>query len=210
MKTIQTLSINESHALLNSIRTLHGFSRDDGSNHRNYTIALCMLDAGLRVGEVVQLKISDLYKFGAPVNSLIVRADVAKGSHERIVPTSSRLKTAIELMYVPWWRFVKDHENSYAFFGSDTEHHITIRSVQRLIAAHGLVACQRVITPHMLRHTFATRLMKLTDIRTVQELLGHKCLTSTQIYTHPNTQDLTTAIDQLDRLNGDAKPVTSL
>ncbi|GAH96402.1 unnamed protein product, partial [marine sediment metagenome] len=55
----------------------------------------------------------------------------------------------------------------------------------------------REIHPHILRHTFATRLMSKTSMRVVQELLGHKNLSSTQIYTHPNNADLQEAIDSL-------------
>ncbi|GAH69734.1 unnamed protein product, partial [marine sediment metagenome] len=52
--------------------------------------------------------------------------------------------------------------------------------------------------PHMLRHTFASKLMRVTSMRTVQELLGHSSITSTQIYTHPNEDDKKKAIKGLD------------
>ncbi|GAH73030.1 unnamed protein product [marine sediment metagenome] len=55
----------------------------------------------------------------------------------------------------------------------------------------------RPVHPHILRHTFASRLMRTTNARIVQELLGHQHLSTTQIYTHPNQDDLKKAIEQL-------------
>ncbi len=88
--------------------------------------------------------------------------------------------------------------DGYAFYPDSPTHHITPRTIQRIIKKASFQAFGREIHPHVLRHTFASRLMRTTNIRIVQQLLGHKSIQSTQIYTHPNHDDLTTAIKSLE------------
>ena len=69
------------------------------------------------------------------------------------------------------------------------------KSFQNLIKKITLLAVGRPLSPHNLRHTFATNLCRVTNTRVVQELMGHANLQSTQVYTHPNKADLQKAID---------------
>ena len=156
-----------------------------------------MLDAGLRVGECVKLLFSDCFFNSVPVTSIVIRSDISKTGKERILPVNSRLQEALK-NYRTYFTII-DYENrlNLLFKLRTTKGPISIRQVERIFFAAGKAALGRVITPHMLRHTFATRLMRVTDIRTVQELLGHTSLSSTQIYTHPNGDDLRKAVDAI-------------
>ncbi|GAH28454.1 unnamed protein product [marine sediment metagenome] len=166
-------------------------------HHRNYTMALLMLDAGCRVGELVQLEQEQLYFPNAPVSTLTIRSDQAKNKHERTIPISGRLNDAIQKMSVQWWLSNHNHGQRYAFYATWCMRPLTVRQAQRIITSAGKLSIGRDIHPHLLRHTFATRLMTKTSMRVVQQLLGHKNLSSTQIYTHPNGEDLKKAIDSL-------------
>lgn len=91
------------------------------------------------------------------------------------------------------------NSNDFVFSSRISRSPISTRQVHRIVNFAFLKAIGKVVHPHMLRHTFATRLMRVTNSRIVQELLGHKKLTSTQIYTHPNSDDLKKAIDKMDQ-----------
>lgn len=196
-KPPKTLDANESNRLLQNLLTQHG---SFGYNHlcvRNHTMARLMLDTGIRVGELVKLRIEDLYFGGGPVHNLIIHAGVAKNGKERIIPISERLCIALNGMHDHYWSKLSPDPQHYAFFCELPTLPLSVRQVERIISSAGMAATGRKITPHTLRHTFATKLMRKTSMRVVQELLGHAQLTSTQIYTHPNQEDLKNAIDSL-------------
>jgi len=165
---------------------------------RDLLITLLMLDAGLRVGEAVKLKVYDLFFCDEPAKTLIVRAEIAKRHVERSIPMSERLRTATAAMYTLDRRWQKAQCTDFAFRMDGSERPLTTRTVQIIIKAASRRAIDRPIHPHVLRHTFATRLMQKTNIRVVQKLLGHASLVTTQIYTHPNSQDLSNAIKLMD------------
>lgn len=165
---------------------------------RNVLAAVLMMDAGLRVGEVVGLIWTDVYFNERPVSTLTVRAAIAKGRKERHIPVTQRLHAALnrfnsDLLLVqdfPAYRkLISDRPQGHA---------ITTRTLERIITAAGIAALGRPVNPHMLRHTYATKLLRVTDIRTVQELLGHKNLSSTQIYTHVNDEDKRNAVANME------------
>ncbi len=164
---------------------------------RNYTMALLMLDAGLRVGELVQLRQDQLFFRSAPVTELTVFKNQAKNKHERSIPISTRLHDAIAEMWGQWWSKPTVHKEQLAFYTRNGRHGLSTRQVRRIITNAGRLSIDRDIHPHMLRHTFATRLMRNTSLRVVQECLGHTKLDSTQIYTHPNSEDRKKAIDSM-------------
>jgi len=196
-KTIQTLTPTECQKLLAYICPVNYPGLMFPRTCRNLTMILLMLDAGLRVGELVQLRVSDLYLQGSPVTTLCVRAEISKTKVERNIPISYRLMNSIVVCEENCWRLPQHCGNGFAFKLCHKRNPITIRQVQRILARASLSAIGRKIHPHILRHTFATRLMAKTNIRVVQQLLGHKSITSTQIYTHPNSTDLREAINAI-------------
>lgn len=165
---------------------------------RNSTMFLLMLHAGLRVGEIVKLKFADLWSMSGPVSTLIILPDITKTKTGRQIPLRINIQSNLQLMYDEIWYYVNHYPGIYAFYGNDMLKHLTVRQVERIIKAVSYTAIGREIHPHVLRHTFATRLMRTSNIRIVQTLLGHKSISSTQVYTHPNGQDLRKAIESLD------------
>ena len=197
MKHPKTLTVLEQHQLLAQLKIENGTAAQFQKSMRNLTMATLMLETGIRVGEMIKLRFDDLYWNDLPVKSLFIREEIAKNHSAREVPVSSRLNITLlnyrsrivaGVGYVPI---------QYAFFLSSPEHHIGTRQVERIIKGAALSAFGRPCHPHMLRHTFGTKLMRVTDIRTVQTLLGHKHITSTQVYTHPSREDLSTAIERM-------------
>lgn len=176
------------------------------ASHRNGLMASLMLDAGLRVGEVTHLTIDDLLAACGTSKILYIRAEITKTNQSREVPLTPTLANLIAAFLPLWQEKWNIKAVVWAFIGSNPLLHITTRQIRRII---GTVACAHLgvaVHPHQLRHTFATRLMKHTNIRIVQKLLGHKRLTSTQIYTHPSTEDCRDAIDNLEPKRGTCRP----
>jgi integrase/recombinase XerD len=175
---------------------------------KNYCMILFMLDAGLRVGEVVKLKIKDIVYRGEILSTLTIPAEYTKTRAERTLPLSDRLifglkcllgKVDVSLVIEaerPFFHHIvrrkdADHVASIKIIP------YSVRRVQLMLDCYSQAAFGRRIHPHMLRHTFATRLMKHLDIRGVQMALGHKQITSTQIYTHPDAESLKKAINDV-------------
>ncbi|GAG64579.1 unnamed protein product [marine sediment metagenome] len=203
-QTIQTLTDDESVRLLDALKSTAAFGPKFRKGVRNYLIGLLMLDAGLRVGEVVTLRIDQLILLGAPAQGIQVITLKQKKTTTRTVPATVRLKEAIARMYNSHWRHKDPDLCPFAFGYGAPLKILTTRQVERIICTAGFKALRRQVHPHMLRHTFATRLMERAPIRVVQQLLGHAAISSTQIYQHPNSVDLKKAIDGL---NGtDTKP----
>jgi integrase/recombinase XerC len=165
---------------------------------RNAVIVLMMSEAGLRVGEVVQLVYSDCYYACKPVSKLRVRMEIAKGGQVREVPLTRRLRFVLERY---WWGEVKDEVNpDYDFMITRSKfgQRMTTRGIEKFIEKVGRLCLGIKLYPHMLRHTCATKLMRITDMPTVQRILGHKHLSSTEIYTHPNSEDIDLAIKSME------------
>jgi integrase/recombinase XerC len=195
----KTLTAEECHRLLDNLLFKDGTLTQVRRGIRNYTFALVMLDAGLRVKEVTGLEVSDLIFNSAPVASLLVRPEIAKNHEERIIAISTRLSEAICQMNKHFWSRGPANVRHRAFTSGRSRRPLTTRQVRRIISIASIRSIGRSVHPHILRHTFASKLMRVTNMRTVQELLGHKNLSSTQIYTHPNEQDKHKAIENMER-----------
>ena len=197
MKRIRTISEDEILKMIAWIRTNNECTGGESVRLRNHLLFCLMLDAGLRVGEVTKLTWSDLWQPGGPVHALYVRPEITKTHSARYVPLTSRIKEAVRLIVDCWCTSCGGIIELEANAQLNNCLHITTRQVERIIQKAAIRSISRSITPHALRHTFASRLMRTSSMRVVQELLGHKRITSTQIYTHPNSTDLTTAINSL-------------
>jgi integrase/recombinase XerC len=168
-------------------------SGDTPMGVRDRAILETMYSAGLRVSEVVGLDQSDL-DFDADV--LRVRG---KGRRERLSPIGSYAVRALKR----WLPLRKLHATvasgpAAPVFVNKFGRRLTTRSVARMLEKYlRQTGLDRRTTPHSLRHSFATHLLdRGADIRSVQELLGHKSLVTTQIYTHVSTAALRAAYEK--------------
>ena len=195
MSLLKTLTAEQCEALLDELMDRHGTTKTIARSVRNRAMAVVMLETGIRVGEVCKLRIDDLWYAEQPVKNLVVRKEIAKNKKERQIPISQRLADTINRMHPMLWSPDNFETSDFAFYSGAAGKCLTTRSVERIIGKAGKQALNIEVTPHMLRHTFASRMMRKTNARIVQALLGHSSLQSTQIYMHPNIEDLTNAIN---------------
>lgn len=198
MSSPKTLTVTECHQLLACLLCQRGTSKQFRRGIRNYTIALLMLDAGLRVGEVVRLVKSDLYCMDQPVANLVIRADISKSKSERLVPLSTRIRESLQTYLNSYIKLADLQMSDLVFRSSPNGKHLSTRQIERFIRSAALRSIGRAVHPHILRHTFGTRIERKAGIAIAQELLGHQHLTSTQIYMHPNNDDKRKAIDGIE------------
>ncbi len=157
------------------------FDRSTPEGERNYVIVEVLYGCGLRVSELVNLKMSNLY---AEEQMLQV---IGKGDKERWVPINEHALRLLEdyLLHVRSHVPVKPGEEKYVFLNR-RGHHLTRQMVfmflKDAVAAAGI---NKTVSPHSLRHSFATELVQNgADLRAVQEMLGHESISTTEIYTH--------------------------
>jgi integrase/recombinase XerC len=151
---------------------------------RDRAILETLYSTGLRVSELVSVKIKDVDLIGGSVRV------VGKGRKERLVPIGSYSVQAIR-RYLATLKPGADQPEC-PLFQNRRQGALTDRSVRRILNRYlTQIAVARRISPHALRHSFATHLLdRGADLRSVQELLGHSSLTTTQVYTHVTTERL--------------------
>jgi len=197
VKRVNCLTDEQLDKLLKSSLALAQLAMHSHRGRRYHIMTLLMCDAGLRIGEVRKLLYSDLYYQDIPVSSIIVRAEIAKGGTSRTIPVSPRLNLALVNAMGILKHISLSYNSEAAFMGSSGRKWMTARAYQIHLSNLAMASIGFHISPHTLRHTFADRLRQVTDIRTVQVLMGHKNLSSTQIYTHPNDKDKSEAIAKI-------------
>lgn len=195
MSIPKTLTADQSQAFIEELVVCHGTTKQITKGCRNLSMTILMLETGIRVGELCRLVIDDLWYAQQPVQNLVIRKEIAKNKQERQIPISTVLRAAIIDMDRRLWYPNIFNTSDYAFSSGANGKPLTTRTVERIILAAGRRAFHQDVTPHMLRHTFASRMMRKTNARVVQALLGHTSLQSTQIYMHPNMEDLKKAIN---------------
>ena len=147
--------------------------------------------AGLRVSEVVALKVSDIDS-----ERLLLRIEQGKGRKDRFAMLSPKL---LELLR-DWYRIARP--KVWLFPGRDPMLPITTRQFNRAVhVAAAIAGINKRVTPHTLRHSFATHLLEQNvDIRLIQVLLGHAKLETTALYTQVATNMIRAVMSPLDRL----------
>ena len=153
---------------------------------RNKAILELMYGTGLRISEVVSLEFNNI-----DFEDCIVRV-IGKGSKERIVPINDYALEALKT-YIEDYRpsMIKKNINNYLFLNNHGKQ-MTRQGIFKMIKAEcDKKNIKKDISPHTLRHTFATHLlMNGADLRVIQELLGHSDISTTQIYTHLTNEKL--------------------
>jgi len=147
--------------------------------------------AGLRVSEVVALKVSDVDS-----QRMLLRIEQGKGRRDRFAMLSPQL---LELLR-DWWRIARPQV--WLFPGQNPVNHLTPRQFNRVVHAAARAAeITKRVSPHTLRHSFATHLLEQNIyIRVIQVLLGHAKLDTTALYTRVATNTIRTVMSPLDRL----------
>jgi integrase/recombinase XerD len=168
------------------IDKLLGMKLFDHYSYRNKAIIELMYATGLRVSEVVNIKMSDL-----DVSNAVLRT-MGKGSKERILPLGDFALEFISL-YINNYRvkFIKKSYSEYLFLNSrgDKLTRQAVFKILRNIAKETNVL--KEFSPHTLRHSFASHILSYgADLRSIQELLGHSDISTTQVYTHISNEKL--------------------
>ena len=153
---------------------------------RNKAIIEVLFSCGLRVSELVNLKMSALY-----LDEQFVRI-MGKGNKERLVPISENAIKQLKYWFIDRSHMnIKPGEEDYVFLnrrGAHLTRPMILIMIKRLGAEAGI---QKTISPHTLRHSFATALLEGgADLRAIQSMLGHESIGTTEIYTHIDTHTL--------------------
>jgi len=158
---------------------------------RDRAILETIYSAGLRISELTGLNVEDLDELG---EVLRIRG---KGRKERLVPLGAKALGAI-YEYIEFLKSELGHEPRGALFVNRFGNRLTDRSIRRKFDNYLLQAgIDHHISPHVLRHSFATHMLNAgADLRSVQEMLGHENLSTTQIYTHITSRHLKKVYDK--------------
>jgi integrase/recombinase XerD len=157
-------------------------------NAKHQLLLMILYSAGLRVSEGINLIWNDI---DMEQSTIMVRQ--GKGKKDRITLLAQATKEALS-RYAIYYR----SNSKYIFTGRIGK--LTVRSAQAIVKQAGERAnIEIIVTPHMLRHSFATHLLEQgTDIRIIQKLLGHSRVSTTQIYTHVSTKNISTIKSPID------------
>jgi len=161
------------------------------SNLKHKVMLMLMYSAGLRVSEVVKLRLGDI-----DFQKKLIHIKGAKGRKDRYTILSD---VAVETLQ----GYLKEYGASkYLFPSQDREKHLTTRSIEKIFSdACKKAGIKKDATVHSLRHSFATHLLESgVDLRYIQELLGHKSSKTTEVYTHVSNRELSKIKNPLDTL----------
>ena len=179
-KLPKVLTEEEIKKLINSIDLNHDFGQ------RNKTIIEILYGTGIRVSELINLKLSNIF-----FKENIIKV-IGKGNKERFVPLGEIASNEMKIYINNRNRLKIDSKSSDILFLNRYGRGLTRSMIFKIISdASKRVGLAKKISPHTLRHSFATHLIKNgADLRTIQLILGHESITTTEIYTHLDTLHL--------------------
>ncbi len=166
---------------------------DNVTNRKHKAILFLTYSSGLRVGEVVRLKVKDIDS-----DRMLIHVVQGKGRKDRYTVLS---EVALKVLR----EYVRESKPvEWLFQGEESGRHITERTVQRIFEnAKEKSGIQKKVSVHSLRHSFATHLLEGgIDLRYIQELLGHQSGKTTEIYTHVTEKSIKNIASPLDRIMG--------
>jgi len=170
---------------LEEVSDLLDIKVDNPFDARNKAILELLYSSGLRISELTTLELSNL-----DLDDSLVRV-MGKGSKERIVPLGDYATLALANYITNYRSTLNKKRSSYIFLnnrGGTISRQFIFKTIKEIAQKKGI---KKNISPHTLRHTFATHLLKNgADLRIIQELLGHENLSTTQIYTHLSNESL--------------------
>lgn len=180
----EVLSLEEIDAMIASI----DMAKPDG--HRNRAIIEMLYGSGLRVSELTELRLSNTYRQEGYMRI------TGKGSKQRLVPISNEANKQLGYWLEDRSKLdIKPESTDIVFlnrYGRQLTRAMIFTIVKRLAQEADI---HKTISPHTLRHSFATHLLQNgADLRIIQQLLGHESIVTTEIYTHINIQDLREAV----------------
>ena len=170
------------------VEKLLSFEPKTFSEFRDKAFLELLYSSGLRVSEAVNVNITS---FESDLNFVKV---LGKGNKERMLPVGKFAKDAITI----WLEIRNENINSTdAVFTNRYGKRISVRAMQQRIYKISIAQGMSPVSPHMLRHSFATHILESSgDLRSIQEMLGHSSLSTTQIYTKLNFQQLAKIYDK--------------
>lgn len=159
-------------------------------NLKHKSIIMLLYSGGLRLSEVINLKITDIDS-----NSMTITIRQAKSKKDRQVMLSEKFLLILRQYYT-------QYKPSYYLFEGQNSNQYSGRSIQKIVKESTVKSgIKKIVSPHVLRHSFATHLLEAgTDIRSVQQLLGHNHLNTTKIYIQTNDVSKNKIKSPLDRL----------
>ena len=181
----ETLSIKEIEMLIESIDLTHP------QGARNRAIIETLYGSGLRVSELINLKISDLY---FDEDLILING---KGNKQRLVPMGNMSKKQIKI-YISDHRKIKDIKYRDTLFlnrnGRNISRVMIFNIVNELAKKNNI---KKKISPHTFRHSFATHILENgADLRTIQQMMGHENITTTEIYMHLDSKHLLAELEK--------------
>lgn len=192
MKIPAFLGVDEVFHFLDTLRSHCGQPGGSWRRWRNWALFECLYSTGVRVSELVGLNAADVSFDGGMIRVL------GKGRKERITPIGAKAMESIQgYLEALATQFPRAQDKSTALFRNARGGRLTTRSVHRILRSE-LRKCGlwKHLSPHGLRHTFATHLLNSgADLRAIQEMLGHSSLSTTQRYTHMHVDQLIKTYD---------------
>lgn len=190
-KLPDTLSVKDIDDIISAIDLNYEF-RGINLGHRNKAMLECLYSCGLRVSELTNLKISDLF-----FDEGFIKVS-GKGTKERFVPIGTSTQH-----YINIWKDIRKHINVSSdskdilflnYKGNQLTRAMVFTIIKNLVKKIGL---KKTVSPHTFRHSFATHLLENgADLRAIQMMLGHESITTTEIYTHIDRSHLNEVVNK--------------